>query len=125
MHVIVAGSRNVNDQALVTHAIQESPFEVNKIIHGGAKGVDKCAGRHAILNSLSVQEVKPDYEKYSGKVAPIKRNEKMATMGEALIAVWGKNEESNELSSGTEHMIKTAVEHGLPVYIESGVLQDV
>lgn len=125
MNVIVAGSRSITDQALVTHAIQESPFEVQKIIHGNAEGVDKCAGRYGLLNDLSVHEVPPDYEKYSYDLAPLKRNEEMVEMGEALIAVWGHSDDDNELSSGTEHIIKEAVEQGLPVYIESGVMQDV
>lgn len=69
------------------------------IIHGGAKGIDRFAAQWAEWNWYIQKVFYPDYEKYDGKVAPLKRNEEMAQIADYAICFW------NCKSKGTEHMI--------------------
>lgn len=110
MRVIVAGPRSFTDYEVVADAIESAPFTPTHIITGGANGVDTLAERWADENSVSKNTFKPDYDSHPGQVAPLKRNEKMAKEGEALIAVW------NGESSGTQNMIEQAEKAGLEIY---------
>lgn len=106
MKVIVAGSRSIKELDIVRGAIQNAPFEVNEIIHGGAKGVDSNAGLWASLNTVDETIVEPDYEEHDER-APLARNKQMAIIGDALIAVWDGE------STGTQHMMTMAEEAGM------------
>lgn len=109
MKVIVAGSRDITDYDIVRKALdeaRENGMEVTTIIEGGARGVDSMAARYAIEHGIEHIRVPADWKHY-GRGAGRKRNEQMAAMGDALIAIWdGK-------SRGTRHMIDCARQRSL------------
>lgn len=109
MKVIVAGSRDITDYDVVRKALdeaRENGLEITTIIEGGAKGVDSLAARYATEHSIEHIRVPADWKRY-GRGAGRKRNEQMAAMGDALIAIWdGK-------SSGTRHIIECARQRSL------------
>lgn len=113
MKTIIAGSRNIKDYNIVVQAIK---FAKNNgiiptvIISGKAKGVDTLGEQYAHENNLPIEEFPANWKKY-GKSAGVIRNEKMAQIADALIAIWdGK-------SIGTKNMIKNAKKYHLHYYI--------
>ena len=97
MKLLIAGSRGITDFDLAPYI----PDGTDKIISGGAKGIDTLAEQYAEQNGLKKIIIKPEYEKY-GKAAPIKRNETMVELADAVLVIWdGK-------SKGTKYTIDYA-----------------
>jgi hypothetical protein len=126
MKVIIAGSRGITQMQAVEEAVKNSGFEITKVISGGAKGVDSLAIDWARANSVPYnvmpakwKDIRVDgavvkensYGKYNA-IAGLMRNEQMATVGDALIAIWDGQ------SRGTKNMIEMAEKYGLKIYIE-------
>ncbi|ACM19078.1 protein of unknown function DUF2493 [Geotalea daltonii FRC-32] len=109
MKVIVAGSRGITDYELIRTALDEARnrgLNITAIVDGMARGIDCLASRYATENGIDNIRVAADWKRY-GKGAGILRNEQMAEIADALIAVWdGK-------SPGTLHMIECAKAKGL------------
>lgn len=117
MKVIISGSRNIIDTKPVKEAVEEAPFEISELIHGGAKGVDTQAAnlREIGWNPLDVKTVRkfePDWDEHGKAAGPI-RNNKMANYADALIAVWDGQ------SNGTKNMIENAIEENLQIYVKN------
>jgi hypothetical protein len=104
VHLVVAGSRCFDDSYYDTIKEHLDYFTQDMddpiILHGGAKGVDKLAGRWAEWNWYWQKVYYPDYEKHPGKQAPLIRNVEMAKSGDYLIVFW------NGISTGTKHMME-------------------
>lgn len=108
--VVVAGSRSIEDYDAVKEAIENSGFDIDVIVSGGARGVDRMGEIYGKENAIPVQICPADWDKH-GKVAGLKRNEKMADYASALVAVWDGE------SSGTEHMIQQAYNRNMPIVV--------
>ena len=95
MKVGIVGSRS-----LVVYDLENYlPDECDKIISGGAVGIDKCAADYAAKKGIELEEFLPDYEKY-GKAAPIVRNKLIADASDLVIAFW------DGCSKGTKMIIE-------------------
>lgn len=110
MRTIVAGSRSISDYILVERAIQESRFEITKVISGHARGVDRLGELWARKHKIPIQRFLPDWERY-GKSAGVIRNTEMAKVAQGLILVWDGQ------SAGSAHMLRIARERGLKMYV--------
>lgn len=85
--------------------------DVETIISGGASGIDSCAEEYADKNKLSKHIIRPRYDLYPGKVAPIKRNEIIIDVCDKVLAFWdGK-------SRGTLSTINLAKKKGKPIEV--------
>lgn len=115
MKVVVAGSRNITNYDVVKKVIddaKESGLEITAIIEGGARGVDALAARYAAEYGIEHIKVPADWGRFNRGAGKM-RNQQMADMGDALIAIWdGK-------STGTRHMIECARKSGLVVLVSS------
>lgn len=111
MRVIVAGSRDITDLAVVEQAIQKSGFHVTELVSGGAKGVDRLGETWAKERNIAVTVFKPDWKRY-GRGAGPRRNAAMAEYADGLVAVWDGR------SRGTKSMIEQAEKRGLAIHIE-------
>jgi hypothetical protein len=110
MRTIIAGSRVILGKNIVREAHILSGFTVTTVISGGAKGVDRLGEQYAKEIGVPVEVYEPDWEG-QGKKAGYLRNQSMALVADALIAIWdGK-------SKGTKHMIDIATRKGLKVYV--------
>ena len=108
MKVLFCGDRNWDNEAPIRTALLELlPDTI--IIHGGARGADKIAGRIAKEMGFTVVEVPANWEKY-GKAAGSIRNREMLSLGPELVFAFHKN--INE-SKGTKHMLKIAKDAGI------------
>lgn len=83
MKLLIAGSRHIQSYDLTPHI----PAGVSLIITGGAKGVDTLGEVYAREHGIPTLTVKPVYEKY-GRAAPIRRNEEMVDMADAVLVIW-------------------------------------
>jgi hypothetical protein len=129
MRVIIAGSREFNDYALlekecnkiflnlaeegiISHRVEESRGCI-EIISGTANGADKLGEGFAKEYSLNIKRFPANWSLY-GKRAGYLRNEEMALYAKEdngfLIAFWNG-------SKGTKHMIDLAHKHGLKVFV--------
>jgi hypothetical protein len=110
MRTIVAGSRDNISVGDVHKAIRDAPWTPSVVVSGNARGVDKFGEIWATENEVPVEKHPAQWGIF-GKSAGYIRNAEMASNAEALIAVWDGS------SRGTEHMINTAKQRGLKVYV--------
>ena len=97
MKLLIVGSRSITKFDL-------SPYfsdDVDTIISGGATGIDTLAEQYADSHHLSKYIIRPRYELY-GRVAPLKRNEQMVDISDAILVIW------DGYSKGTLYTIKYA-----------------
>ena len=113
VRVIIAGSRSYPGGYEGVHrAVVASGFEIATVISGVARGVDTAAILWAEGRGIPVESYPADWEKYGKKAGPI-RNQQMADVADALIALWdGK-------SRGTRDMIERMAKKPTIIYWES------
>ena len=95
MKLLIVGSRSITNFDL-------SPYistDVDTIISGGANGIDTLAEQYADSYRLSKYIIRPRYDLY-GRAAPLKRNEEMVHMADAVLVIWDGR------SKGTKHTIQ-------------------
>ena len=116
--ILIAGSRTINDDALLLQALDEAWRQKIllgsniEIVAGGALGVDSLAKKYALARNLPYTEFKPQYLSSDDRGAPLRRNVQMADYADVLVAIWdGK-------SSGTRHMIGQMEVRAKQVYIK-------
>lgn len=113
MKLIVAGSRNITEYETVKTAIDNlvnQGMKITAIIEGTAKGVDRLASQYAIEHGIENIRVPAEWKLYH-KGAGSVRNQKMAEIGDALLALWDGS------SRGTMNMINIANNKGIPVTV--------
>ncbi len=95
MKLLVVGSRSITDFDLSPYITED----VDTIISGGAGGVDSLAEKYADMHRLSKYIMRPRYDLY-GRVAPLKRNEQMVDIADAVLIIWDGR------SKGTQYTLK-------------------
>jgi hypothetical protein len=102
--VAIVGSRNFSDLELVRKFVEDLD-DGTIIVTGGARGVDQAAEATALEYGLTVQVIKPDWERHGKAAGPI-RNEQIVKVSEEVVAFWdGK-------SRGTKYTIDKARKAG-------------
>ena len=97
MKLLIVGSRSITNFDLSPYITEN----VDTVISGGAGGVDSLAEQYADLHRLSKYILRPRYDLY-GRAAPLKRNEQMVDIADALLVIWDGR------SKGTQHTLKYA-----------------
>lgn len=111
MRVLIAGSRDIVDPALIEKAVAESGFTITTLICGMApRGVDRMAFEWAKAKGIPVEEYPADWDRY-GKSAGMRRNRTMIDVAQAAIIIWDGN------SSGTKNTLHLAKIKGIPFYL--------
>lgn len=110
MKVIISGSRDIENYHLVEVATKRSNFDITTVLSGGARGVDRLGLAYALNHRIPSQIFLPKWNQL-GKRAGMVRNQEMAMVADAVIAVWdGK-------STGTWNMIQIASAFHLPCFV--------
>lgn len=104
MKLLIVGSRSITNFDLSPYV----PSDVDTIISGGACGIDNLAEHYADFHHLSKYIVRPRYDLY-GRAAPIKRNDQMVDMADAVLIIW------DGASKGTKHTLSYAQKKNKPV----------
>jgi hypothetical protein len=112
MKVIVAGGRDFTDYALLASTMDWvlAKYPDMEVVSGLARGADLLGKKWAEERGLVVHEF-PALWEVEGRSAGYRRNERMATNADALVAFW------DGTSRGTGHMIECARSHGLKVKV--------
>lgn len=111
MRTIIAGSRTLEVSIERLHnIILESKIPITEIISGGAQGIDSDAIDFASIAKINYRVMYANWNKFGIRAGPV-RNEEMAEVADALIAIWDGE------SKGTNHMIGIARMKHLKVYI--------
>ena len=108
--VIVAGSRSIKSMETVDYAITQSPFTIELLVRGAARGVDRLAEQWAKDHEIPYIGVPARWEDEGNRAGMI-RNGAMASVADGLVAVWDGQ------SPGTKNMIEQAHEAGMIVYV--------
>ena len=101
MKLLIAGARSIGEFDLSPYV----PEGVTTIISGGAGGVDTLAEEYADKHRISKMILRPDYARY-GRGAPLKRNEEMVKLADAVLVVW------DGVSRGTKYTADYARKQG-------------
>ncbi len=104
MNLLIVGSRSIKEFDLSPYI----PEGVDSIISGGSGGIDSLAEQYADLHHLSKHIIRPRYERY-GRAAPLKRNEIMVDMADAVLVVWDGR------SKGTGYTLNYAQKKNKPI----------
>ena len=104
MKLLIVGSRSITDFDLSLYI----PATVDTVISGGASGIDSLAEKYADLYRLSKYILRPRYDLY-GRAAPLKRNEQMVDMADAVLIIWDGR------SKGTQYTLKYAKKKYKPI----------
>lgn len=104
MKLLIIGSRSIRDFDL-SHYISS---DVDAIISGGANGIDSLAEKYADDHRISKYILRPRYDLY-GRAAPLRRNEEMIDMCDAILVIWDGH------SKGTQYSIKYAKKKDKPI----------
>ncbi len=115
MRVIVCGSRHWDDRERIAARLFDLSLVTDNldctIVHGACRGADRIAAQEAQKIGLLVEPHPADWDRF-GKRAGYVRNAEMAAAGADLcIAFW------DGLSEGTGHMMRLALEQGIPVEV--------
>lgn len=112
MKVIVAGSREFNNESFIFQKLDEllSKYQDVEIVEGACRGVDLIARKYAIKHDLGLKEFPAQWNAY-GKAAGGIRNDQMAKYSDVLIAFYDGS------SKGTGNMIRAAKREGLKIHI--------
>lgn len=111
MIISITGSRTITNYRLVCDAVRESGFKIDKIISGGAGGIDTLAEIYAKQHGIPFQEYPADWKKFGKRAGPI-RNKEMADDIHAAIVIW------NGISKGTADYIKQVEIRNKPLYLK-------
>lgn len=120
MKVIVAGGRDIGhtkdlarmirELAMIFEHINNAPWPITEVVHGGQKGVDTAGYLWAVANGVPHKPFNANWGLYGLPAGPI-RNREMAEYADALIIVW------NGVSRGSTSMFEIAtLEYNLPYH---------
>jgi hypothetical protein len=118
LRIAIAGSRSITNYDHLLSAIDAAvksnvitPAHSYEIVTGGARGVDSLARRYAQERQLKLTELKPQYQYFGDRGAPLRRNYDIAEASDVLLAIWDGQ------SPGTGHMIECMKQAGKPYYV--------
>lgn len=113
MRVVVAGSRDLEDEALVHKAIADSGFSITKLLSGKCPtGVDRIAEEWARAHKVEVEEHPALWKLEGSRRAGPMRNARMAAACDAVIVVCWEHG-----SLGSESMIREATKRNRPTFV--------
>jgi hypothetical protein len=111
MRVIITGSRRWWDYKTIRTRLAELPTP-STIVHGAATGADAMAHSAALALGHTPEPHFPDYETYSVRQAPTRRNQDMVDLGADLCLVFPTKE-----SVGSWDCKRRAEAAGIPIEV--------
>jgi hypothetical protein len=110
--VIICGGRNFTDYQYLNAYVKMVPpwIEITEVVSGHADGADTLGEQWATKNNIPLKIFPADWERLGRRAGPI-RNIEMSKYAEGCIAFW------NGTSTGTKHMIDTAIKAGMWTYV--------
>lgn len=110
---IIAGSRDITDEAVVNKAIKDSGFEFDVVVSGAARGVDTLGELYAKKNFKWIDRKPADWDTH-GKKAGILRNIEMGDIADMAIVIIKDNSKGSTQMKEYMESLKKPV---FPVFI--------
>lgn len=109
MKVLVCGGRDFNDAALMNFwlATFHRRTPITMLIHGGAKGADKMAGRWAQASGIHAAEVMALWDALGRAAGPMRNEAMLLLQPDHVVAFPG--------GRGTAHMVGLSLAADIPV----------
>jgi hypothetical protein len=119
VRVLVFGSRDWTDETAIHLVLDgyraQHPDEELTVLHGGAPGADRIAGRWAMHRRITGATYPADWDQHGKGAGPI-RNQRMLDEGLPDTA-WGFVNKPLEESRGSADMARRARKAGIPTYV--------
>lgn len=113
MRILVTGSRNWTDEALIRAALRQQAVgtegQPKVVVHGAARGADRIAHQIALEFGWTADPHRADWGRFGKAAGPI-RNQEMVDLGADICLAFVM-----EGSVGTVDCIRRAEEAGIPV----------
>jgi len=116
MKFAICGSRKIklfaDDVLALIHIVNtftNAQVKDWEFVSGGAEGIDTAARNFATKYRYKFTEFKPEYDKFPGNVAPLKRNETIAEYSDVLLVI-------HNGSNGSKHVIREFEKRGKLVF---------
>lgn len=113
--IAVIGSRNYSDYEFfkkrLIYLISNIKEDITFVSGGAKSGADFLIKKYCLVEDYKLIEHLPDYERYSGRLAPLKRNSLIVDEADMMVAFW------NGLSTGTAYTVKLAQKKNIPIRI--------
>lgn len=107
---IIAGSRDIFDRDEVFRVLDACPWQITRVLSGGARGIDSLGAEWAQRKSIPVEVFPADWTRHGPKAGPI-RNGQMAERAGALVLIWYGD------SPGSRDMLRRATQAELVKYV--------
>ena len=88
MKAAIIGSRHIRKTSALAELLEPYRDCITEVISGGASGVDKLAASWAKAHGKKLVEIKPNYRRYGGKLAPIVRNKEIIKRADEVFILW-------------------------------------
>lgn len=115
--LLVCGSRDLTipltDMVAYIRLMMDEHPDIDRIIHGGARGIDTLAGQAAGKLRLAVTAYPADWATLGRRAGP-ERNRRMLTEGKPVAVLAIRNEGD---SPGTDNMVSQAQRAGVPTRV--------
>lgn len=116
MILLICGSRTIKlTPPNLQRVLNQYKLKPDKIIHGGAFGVDASAGWYSHFYGIPCEVFWAKWRE-EGRSAGYKRNIIMLENCDEVLAIW------DSVSRGTAHTIREAKKRKLPLYIHQDVV---
>ena len=110
MKLLITGSRKFNNFEALKEAIElvekKHGAKVKLMIHGGARGADTLAQKWADSNNIPTKVIRPNYKKYSGKIAPMIRNTDLVKLADVTLALYATDQRTGGTKDAADKTIK-------------------
>lgn len=113
MKILVTGSRNFNDQAMMWEVLDT--LDITHVVEGGARGADRLAKAYAIEHEIPYSEHPANWERHGRSAGPIRNQAMLDRHPDIDVVVAFPRADS----IGTWDMISKAVEHDIDVRVVS------
>lgn len=109
MRVLVTGGRHYSDQPALFATLDgvHASRAITAVIHGGASGADRLAGRWGQARGVSVEVYPADWDKHGRAAGPIRNQEMLGKKPDLVVAFPG--------GKGTADMVRRAKAAGVKV----------
>ena len=118
LRILITGSRHWADERAIESALLGATYNVPgdriTVVHGGAAGADRLAGKLADEWGMNVEVHPAEWDKHGKAAGPI-RNQKMVDLGADVCLAFPLPG-----GRGTQHCMGAASKAGIPVRVVEG-----